>query len=69
MAENEISLQSVVQHENSGEADTDGGDKAMPVIIITHETSEKAVADALAFIKQDGNVVGEPKMIRIEKLS
>ncbi|MEP3628551.1 MAG: homoserine dehydrogenase, partial [Hyphomicrobiales bacterium] len=69
MAECEISLQSVVQRENSDGARTDAGNKAMPVIIITHETNEKAIADALTFIKQDGNVVGEPKMIRIEKLS
>ena len=69
MAECEISLQSVVQHEKSDDVDADSGDKAMPVVIITHETNEKAIADALAFIKQDGNVVGEPKMIRIEKLS
>ena len=69
MAECEISLQSVVQHENSGDVDADDGAKAKPVIIITHETNEKAVADALSLIKQDGNVVGEPKMIRIETLS
>lgn len=72
MAELEISLQSVVQHER-GTSGKEGGnerdDKAVPVIIITHETNEKAVSDALTLIKEDGNVVGEPKMIRIEKLS
>ena len=65
MAECDISLKSVVQHSDSKDAETD----ALPVIIITHETSEKAIGEVLDFIIQDGHVVGEPKMIRIEKLS
>ena len=65
MAECDISLQSVVQRSS----DKDPKNDALPVIIITHETTEKAIGDVLDFLLKDGHVVGEPKMIRIEKLS
>jgi len=65
MAECDISLQSVVQHSRKKNTKSE----ALPVVIITHDTTEKAVSKALGFIVKDGNVVGKPKMIRIEKLS
>lgn len=65
MAECDISLQSVVQHSRKKNTKSE----ALPVVIITHDTTEKAVSKALGFIVKDGNVIGKPKMIRIEKLS
>lgn len=65
MAEFGVSLKSVVQHDG----DTGDGKEAQPVVIITHETTERAIAGALDLIASDGNVVGKPKMIRIERLS
>lgn len=64
MADCDISLQSVVQHSRRKEMKAE----ALPVVIITYETTEKAIGDVLDLIVKDGNVVGEPKMIRIEKL-
>jgi homoserine dehydrogenase len=43
-------------------------DKAQPVIIITHETTEEAMRKALETIEKDGNVTERPQMIRIEEL-
>ncbi|KQT86281.1 homoserine dehydrogenase [Aurantimonas sp. Leaf443] len=64
MAEHRISLESIVQRRAPGAA----ADTAAPVILITHETSEEAVRNALAAVSQDGHLTDEPKMIRIEPL-
>jgi homoserine dehydrogenase len=71
MAEQNISLESVVQHrprtEIPGiEEDKSGG--PIDVVMITHDTTEAAMKKALAAIVRDGHVVSEPQMIRIEKL-
>ncbi|MGI9356295.1 MAG: homoserine dehydrogenase, partial [Rhizobiaceae bacterium] len=63
MAEQEISLESIVQRKarnEQGEA---------PIILITHETTEEAIRTALRAIAQDGRLKGEAQMIRIEKLA
>ncbi|MFD2238508.1 homoserine dehydrogenase [Aureimonas populi] len=65
MAENQISLESIVQRRREGEAD----DETRPVILITHETTEAAVRKALDAVSRDGHLRGEPRMIRIESLS
>ena len=39
-----------------------------PVILITYETSEQAMAEALAAIGDDGHVAEAPQFIRIEQL-
>ncbi len=63
MAEENISLESIVQHHGkSGEAE--GGFK--PVILITHETTESAISTALEKIKADGHLAAPSQMIRIE---
>lgn len=62
MATSEISLKSVMQHGS----DKGDDDETKPIIIITHETTEKAVREALERIVNDVNVVTKPKMIRIE---
>ncbi|WP_062211394.1 homoserine dehydrogenase [Aureimonas sp. AU12] len=64
MAENAISLESIVQRKRE-----DGGDReTAPVILITHETTEAAVRKALDAVSRDGHLKGEPRMIRIETL-
>lgn len=64
MAENTISLESIVQRRK----DHEGGPVA-PVILITHETTEAAVRKALEAVRRDGHLREEPRMIRIEKLA
>ncbi|SHI56165.1 homoserine dehydrogenase [Aureimonas altamirensis DSM 21988] len=64
MAENQISLESIVQRRRE---DEDGG--VQPVILITHETTEAAVRKALDAVQRDGHLRGDPRMIRIEKLA
>ena len=65
MAEQDISLQSIVQ---KGPHDTDAGSSLAPVVLITHETTESAVRKALADIAADDHVEGATQMIRIESL-
>ena len=65
MADHGISLQSIVQKApplGHGES----GARAMPVVMITHETSEANVRQALADITRDGHVLEGAQMIRIE---
>ncbi|HEV7305542.1 homoserine dehydrogenase [Ensifer sp.] len=63
MAENSISLESIMQHSKqlmeSGEPQT--------IILVTHATSEHSVRDAIKAIKGEGYLVGEPQVIRIER--
>lgn len=62
MAENEISLESIVQRAN-------GGNKAShkTVILVTHETTEAAVRKAVEGITKDGHLLDKPQVIRIER--
>jgi len=64
MAENEISLESIVQRRREDSGDT----TTAPVILVTHETTEAAVRKALELVSKDGHLKDEPKMIRIEAL-
>ncbi|HDZ71539.1 MAG TPA: homoserine dehydrogenase [Aurantimonas coralicida] len=64
MAENEISLESIVQRRREHSADA----TTAPVILVTHETTEAAVRKALELVSKDGHLKDEPKMIRIEAL-
>lgn len=63
MAEQGISLESIVQHKGSS---TDGSNDTKPVILITHETTESAIANALENIQSDGHLASPSQMIRIE---
>ena len=38
------------------------------VVMITHQTTEAAIRNALAAIERDGHIDEKPRMIRIEKL-
>ncbi|KQT53217.1 homoserine dehydrogenase [Aureimonas sp. Leaf454] len=64
MAENGISLDSIVQRKPQGSRD----EETAPVVLITHETTEAAVRKALDGLSRDGHLAGEPRMIRIEPL-
>lgn len=59
MAEHDISLESIRQH----------GDRVgeKTIILITHETTEQAVREALETIGKDDFLAAKPQMIRIEK--
>ncbi|MGR6465497.1 homoserine dehydrogenase [Rhizobium sp. PAMB 3182] len=63
MAENKISLESIVQH--SKEPVNSAGDKT--IILVTHATMEEAVRQAVASIQREGYLRGEPQVIRIER--
>ncbi len=72
MAEHGISLESIVQRRPAAALpglDARGGDGGpLPVVMITHETTEAAIRAALKAIEDEGNVQDRPRMIRIEKL-
>jgi homoserine dehydrogenase len=72
MASEGISLESIVQKQRP--ALPRGSDRVsppgapLPVVIITHETTEAAIRGALDAIESDGHVSETPQMIRIESL-
>lgn len=64
-----ISLESIVQKRAAAEdRDRDSADAPQPVILITYETTEIAIKEALEVIMSKGVVAEQPQMIRIEKL-
>lgn len=70
LAEQHISLESIVQRHTGDRPPANGKKRApepVPVILITYATSEDAVRKALAAIKRDRVISGEPQLIRIEK--
>ena len=64
VAEQQISLESIVQKGRKA-----GGAKSetVPVILITHATTESAIRDALDHVQRDGTVTEPPQVIRIER--
>ena len=61
MADNEISLESIVQH-------ADGLDATRKtVILVTHETTEADVRKAVEGITKDGHLIDKAQVIRIER--
>jgi homoserine dehydrogenase len=70
LAEQKISLESIVQrHANGVEAMTGAvkKDSRVPVILITYATHEDAVYRALEAVQRDKVISGRPQVIRIEK--
>lgn len=64
MADHGISLESIVQRRKP----TDSGPHShQPVIMITHETMEQSVREAMDDIAADGFVDSKPQIIRIER--
>ena len=73
MGDRGISLESIVQHRPVAPPVPGAGPQPQPsqdasVIIITHETTEQAMREALEAIVKDGKVLERPQMIRIEEL-
>src|SRR5689334_12860006 len=69
LAEQKISLESIVQRHPEG-VDANGSAKKsapVPVILITYATSEDAVHRALQAVQRDKVISGRPQVIRIEK--
>lgn len=62
MAENGISLASIVQHG----AMRNGRDEPKTVVLVTHETTEADIRTALEAVTGDGHLVSRPQVIRIE---
>ena len=67
LAEQEISLESIVQRHAKGESAEATKNGSVPVILITYATSEDAVRKALAAVTRDKVTSGRPQVIRIEK--
>lgn len=71
MAEKGISLQSIVQRRQpAGENGRHevGEPLVQPVFLVTHQTTEEDVREALAAIAADSVIASEPQVIRIERL-
>ncbi|MCJ8518293.1 homoserine dehydrogenase [Pseudorhizobium tarimense] len=64
MAENNISLESIVQRA-SPQPQAAAGSKT--IILVTHATTEESVRNAVTAIKGESYLVGEPQVIRIER--
>jgi homoserine dehydrogenase len=69
MGERGISLESVIQRPDLRVKDSDDeGTHTRTVVLITHETMEATVREALNQVARDGFIVGTPQVIRIEAL-
>ncbi|MBZ9850035.1 homoserine dehydrogenase [Mesorhizobium sp. CA14] len=62
MADNDISLESIVQQAAGAETHAQ-----KTVILVTHETTEAAVRKAVEGITKDGHLTDKPQVIRIER--
>lgn len=67
LAEQEISLESIVQRHDPAHSGPDTKAGSVPVILITYATTEDAVRKALAAVGRDRVISGRPQVIRIEK--
>jgi homoserine dehydrogenase len=67
LAEQEISLESIVQRHDQAQGASGKKAGSVPVILITYATSEDAVRKALAAVGRDRVISGRPQVIRIEK--
>lgn len=68
MGEQGISIDSVIQRSDLGaKAVAPDGSPTRTVVMITQQTLESAVREAISQIAEDGFIVGEPQLIRIEK--
>lgn len=67
LAQQDISLESIVQRHPKGDVAPKSKNGSVPVILITYATSEDAVRKALAAVGRDRVISGRPQVIRIEK--
>ncbi|ODT81153.1 MAG: homoserine dehydrogenase [Pelagibacterium sp. SCN 64-44] len=69
MGERGISIDSVIQRSDlSAKAVAPDGSPTRTVVMMTQQTLESSVRESLAQIASDGFIVGEPQLIRIERL-
>ncbi len=66
MAERGISLESIVQRVRPGRRGT-VSDAPVPVTLVTHATTERAIREAVAAVTAGGHVAEQPQVIRIER--
>jgi homoserine dehydrogenase len=67
LAQQHISLESIVQRHRKGASEAETKSGAVPVILLTYATHEDAVRKALAAVGRDRVISGRPQVIRIEK--
>lgn len=70
LAEQKISLESIVQKHPNGKlepVDDTKKSSPVPVILITYATAEDAMRRALQAVQKDKVILGKPQVIRIEK--
>jgi homoserine dehydrogenase len=68
LAEQKISIESIVQrHPDGGAVQPAGKASQVPVLLITYATHEDAVHRALKAVQRDRVISGRPQVIRIEK--
>ena len=69
LAEQKISIESIVQRQANGSdaGKASGKSSPVPVLLITYATHEDAVHRALAAVQKDKVISGRPQLIRIEK--
>ncbi len=67
LADQEISLELIVQRHHQSQPTSDGKGRSVPVILVTYATTEDAVRKALAAVGRDRVISGRPQVIRIEK--
>jgi len=64
MAEQRISIEAIMQ---KGKAKGASANEVVPVVLLTHATTETAIREALALAVSDGAVRETPQVIRIER--
>ena len=70
MAEQSISLESIVQRSRSRDGARSGGpEDVQPIVLMTHETTQGAIAEAVRTMLAEDYLVAEPRVIRIERAS
>ncbi len=67
LAEQNISIESIVQRHSNGSGAGRQRSAPVPVILVTYATSEDAVRRAMQAVKRDKVITGKPQLIRIEK--
>jgi homoserine dehydrogenase len=68
MAEQDISLESILQRRPKGRKAAEAAEEAsVPLVLITHATTEAGVRRALEAVMADGHLGCAPQVIRIEK--
>jgi len=68
LAEEGISIESIVQRGPSSRSGGDSRRETAPFILVTHDTLESSMRAALSTIESQGHVATPPRMIRIERL-